>query len=140
MEPLPGWAAHLAEVARRPAPAPKRRLALPKAASYYTGQLWRRALPLPPVGPPPSELRRAARPAPGPFGPRWSPPPLAATSGPKVGSDRLDTPTLGRGTRVLPPAGSARWCPAATSRRSALDTGGPRHTVLGTVRPRSPPE
>ena len=60
MEPLPGWAARLAEAARRPAPAPKRRLALPKAASYYTGQLWRRALPLPPVGPPPSELRRAS--------------------------------------------------------------------------------
>src|SRR5512135_417923 len=38
-------------------------------------------------------------------------------------------PTLGRGTRVLPPAGSARWCPAATSRRSALDTGGPRRYV-----------
>ena len=29
--------------------------------------------------------------APGPFGPRWSPPPLAATSGPKVGSDRRDS-------------------------------------------------
>ena len=59
MEPLPGWVARLAEAARRPAPAPERRLALPKAASYYTGQLWRRALPIPPVGPPPSELRRA---------------------------------------------------------------------------------
>ena len=67
-----------------------------------------------------------ARPSTGPFGPRWSPPPLAIDQRPRhVGSDRRDTPTLGRGTRVLPPAGSARWCPAATPRRSALDAGGP---------------
>ena len=38
MEPLPGWAERLAEAARRPAPAPERRLALPKAPDYYAGR------------------------------------------------------------------------------------------------------
>lgn len=38
MEPLPGWAERLAEAARRPAPAPERRLVLPKAPDYYAGR------------------------------------------------------------------------------------------------------
>ena len=127
MDPLPGWAARLAEAARRPAPAPKRRLALPKAASHYTGQLWRRALPIPPVGPPPSELRRAStsnRPDRLDLAGRRprSPRPVA----PIVGPDRLDTPTraVGRGS-CLRPDRLVR-CPAATSRRAALDACGPR--------------
>jgi len=47
-------------------------------------QLWRPALSGVVAGPPPSKLRRAipARP-PGPFGPRWSPPPLALTLAPR---------------------------------------------------------
>ena len=35
---LPGWAERLAEAARRPAPAPERRLVLPKAPDYYAGR------------------------------------------------------------------------------------------------------
>ena len=96
MEPLPGWAAHLAEVARRPAPAPKRRLALPKAASYYTGQLWRRALPVPPVGPPPSELRRAIRHDRPALRTSLVAAPARPDPCPDAGPDRLDTPTIGR--------------------------------------------
>ena len=38
MEPLPGWAERLAEAARRPAPAPERRLVLPKAPDYYAAE------------------------------------------------------------------------------------------------------
>ena len=43
----------------------------------------------------------------------------------------------GRGTRVLPLAESARWCPAATPRRAALDAGGPRRYVARDGLPRS---
>ena len=129
MEPLPGWAARLAEAARRPVPAPKRRLALPKAASYYTGQLWRRALPIPPVGPPPSELRRAST---------SKRPDRLDRAGRRPRSLRPVAPRLARTAATadtwpwdagLAPAGSARWCPAATPCRAALDTGGPRRYV-----------
>jgi len=38
VEPLPGWAERLAETARRPVPAPERRLVLPKAPDYYAAE------------------------------------------------------------------------------------------------------
>ena len=67
----------------------------------YGGRAW----PIPPAGPPPSELRRAIR---------RDRPGRSDLAGRRPA--RRDTPTPGRGTRVLPPAGSARWCPAAPSR------------------------
>ena len=72
----------------------------PPPASYG-GRAW----PIPPAGPPPSELRRAIR---------RDRPGRSDLAGRRPA--RRDTPTPGRGTRVLPPAGSARWCPAAPSR------------------------
>ena len=67
----------------------------------YGGRAW----PIPPAGPPLSELRRAIR---------RDRPGRSDLAGRRPA--RRDTPTPGRGTRVLPPAGSARWCPAAPSR------------------------
>ncbi len=93
VEPRPGWVARLAEAARRPAPAPERRLALPKAASYYAGQLGRRAWPIPPVGPPPSELRRACTSERPDASDRAGRCPARLDTRPDVGPDRLDTPT-----------------------------------------------
>ena len=72
----------------------------PPPASYG-GRAW----PIPPAGPPPSELRRAIR---------RDRPGRSDLAGRRPA--RRDTPTPGRVTRVLPPAGSARWCPAAPSR------------------------
>ena len=53
------------------------------------GQLWWRALPIPPAGPPPSELQRAIQHEPGPFGP---------------GGSQCRSGKFGRGTR-RPPGG-----------------------------------
>ena len=103
VEPRPGWVARLAEAARQPAPAPERRLALPKAA-YSPGQLGRRAWPIPPVGPPPSELRpRSPGATAGRFGPRWSLP-RSSRHSPRCRTGPPRHPDNGRGTRVSPPA------------------------------------